>query len=521
MKQSYEIILDLALPEKAELEASLEQVVEKPIAQTTLKVKDLQKELLVLRLAFGKLKATALGAVAPLAAVFTRAISGMVWSATRLVKLFGQVISGLFGITGAGKITEKTVRKAGKSIHRSLAGFDRLERLNKGPSGGGTVTTQTVKPVDNKITEEAQRIVDKINAILEPLRNVDTFPIRWELARVEDQFISLAQVAGEMVGMLWNSHLAPFLVWVAEKLAPTLLQAAKQVLGFLGEGLSRAGAGFLQMLADMQPVVDFLKDVVLTLIEAVGSFFSRMRVSLETDGSALKELFVTIGAAVTQMWQVLFPVLEKIQWTFLRTFKSVSDTAFSVMQSVIRVVTGAVQVIAGLLTGNWEQVFMGMKTVCKNILNSIIGLLNILITSLGNSLNAVISLLNKLKIKIPDWVPGLGGEVFGFSIKAVKVPKIPYLAKGAVLPANQPFLAMVGDQKHGTNIEAPLATIQEAVALVMQDQVEAMMAGFNALLQENRQLRHTVEGIEVGDTVIGQAAQRYNRRQAVIWGGAV
>lgn len=515
MKQSYEIILDLALPEQ------LEQAVEKPMVQTTLTVKDLQKELLVLRLAFGKLKATAANAVAPLAAVFTRAVSGMAWSATRLVKLFGQVISGLFGITSAGKITEKTVRKAGKSIDRSLAGFDQLERLNKRSSGGGTVTTQTVKPVDNKITEEAQRIVDKINAILEPLRNVDTFPIRWELARVEEQFISLAQVAGEMVGRLWNGHLAPFLVWVAEKLAPSLLQAAKQVLGFLEEGLSQAGAGFLQMLEDMRPFTSFLKDVALTLIEAVGSFFSRMRVSLEADGSALKVLFLTIGAAVSQMWQTLGPALQQIHRAFLDSFADISDTVFSVMQSVIRVVTGAVQVIAGLLTGDWELVWKGMKTVCKNILNGIIGLINTLITGLVSSLNTVISLLNKLKIKIPDWVPGVGGEVFGFNIKSVKAPKIPYLAKGAVLPANQPFLAMVGDQKHGTNIEAPLATIQEAVALVMQDQVEAMMAGFNALLQENRQLRRTVEGIEVGDTVIGQAAGRYNRRQAALWGGAV
>ena len=47
---------------------------------------------------------------------------------------------------------------------------------------------------------------------------------------------------------------------------------------------------------------------------------------------------------------------------------------------------------------------------------------------------------------------------------------IPKLAQGAVLPANKPFLAMVGDQKHGTNVEAPLATIQEALANVLAQQ---------------------------------------------------
>ena len=93
------------------------------------------------------------------------------------------------------------------------------------------------------------------------------------------------------------------------------------------------------------------------------------------------------------------------------------------------------------------------------------------------------------------------------------------LAKGAVIPPNAPFMAMLGDQKHGTNIEAPLSTIQEAVAAVMQDNINAMMQGFEALLQENRQLRETVEGIEVGDKVIADAVQRYNSRMAVVKGG--
>ena len=48
-----------------------------------------------------------------------------------------------------------------------------------------------------------------------------------------------------------------------------------------------------------------------------------------------------------------------------------------------------------------------------------------------------------------------------------RIPEIPALARGAVLPANKPFLAVVGDQKHGTNVEAPLETIKQALAEVM------------------------------------------------------
>ena len=53
------------------------------------------------------------------------------------------------------------------------------------------------------------------------------------------------------------------------------------------------------------------------------------------------------------------------------------------------------------------------------------------------------------------------------SFQLLTLPQIPMLAQGAVLPANKPFLAMVGDQKNGTNVEAPLETIKQALAEVM------------------------------------------------------
>ena len=47
---------------------------------------------------------------------------------------------------------------------------------------------------------------------------------------------------------------------------------------------------------------------------------------------------------------------------------------------------------------------------------------------------------------------------------------VPYLAQGAVIPPNAPFMAVLGDQRNGTNVEAPLTTIQEALRNVMADQ---------------------------------------------------
>ena len=135
-------------------------------------------------------------------------------------------------------------------------------------------------------------------------------------------------------------------------------------------------------------------------------------------------------------------------------------------------------------------------------------------------MDATVTAAMNAVIGLPDRgvAEDLEGKVFGSRLAAVAFPRIPLLAKGAVLPANRPFLAMVGDQRQGTNVEAPLATIQEAVALVMGDQVAAMMAGFREVVREQQALRAAVEGIEVGDEVIGRAAVRYGERMTVVKG---
>lgn len=96
--------------------------------------------------------------------------------------------------------------------------------------------------------------------------------------------------------------------------------------------------------------------------------------------------------------------------------------------------------------------------------------INGLILLVESMVNGIIKALNKISIDIPDW---LGGGKFGFNIPEAKFERvsIPRLAQGAVIPPNREFMAVLGDQKHGTNIEAPLETIKQALAevLAMQD----------------------------------------------------
>ena len=98
-------------------------------------------------------------------------------------------------------------------------------------------------------------------------------------------------------------------------------------------------------------------------------------------------------------------------------------------------------------------------------------------------------------------------------------PEIPHLARGAVIPPNQKFLAVLGDQRSGTNIEAPLTTIQEAVAMVMEDMIQSNLAGHEATVAVLQQILEAVLGIELDGESISNAVNNYNRKMAVVRGG--
>ena len=138
------------------------------------------------------------------------------------------------------------------------------------------------------------------------------------------------------------------------------------------------------------------------------------------------------------------------------------------------------------------------------------------LSAVVTGINAVINALNGLSFDLPDI---FGGGHVGFHISTLTAPQIPYLAQGAVIPANREFLAVLGDQSHGTNVEAPLDTIKQAVAEVMEDLQAGQMAGFEAVVAVLREILSAVYGIELTDEDVGRAVQRWQRKQAIATGG--
>lgn len=202
------------------------------------------------------------------------------------------------------------------------------------------------------------------------------------------------------------------------------------------------------------------------------------------------QMLGAVGEAALSLWngallplgkavaEVLGPLVETTLNHITDTFGTLLAAASDLLGGVLRVLEGLCEFVSGVFTGSWQKAWNGVKDIfggvwdgivgiVKGAVNTVIDLINWVIAAITGGINAVIGGLNQISVTIPEWVPGFGGSHFGINIPPLSGYQIPRLAAGAVLPANREFLAVLGDQRRGTNVEAPLDTIKQAVAEVL------------------------------------------------------
>ena len=128
----------------------------------------------------------------------------------------------------------------------------------------------------------------------------------------------------------------------------------------------------------------------------------------------LAEVVSTIATAIMAVIQFLMPTIQSIIGVALETIKGVVSGALTAIK-------GLVDVFAGIFTGDWTRVWEGVKSIFSGVWNSLKSIASGVLNGIISLVNGVISGLNKLKI--PDWVPGIGG-------KGINIPLIPQFATG-------------------------------------------------------------------------------------------
>ena len=276
-----------------------------------------------------------------------------------------------------------------------------------------------------------------------------------------------------------------------------------------------------ELIAGIQEVIQGFKDFF------TGIFTGDMTLAMQ----GIEEIFNGLGTAVNAVidglkdtfdsfldWLnektggKLKPLLDLIKGIFDSTFDAIKLVVSDLMDSFKQIFNGIVEFVSGVFTGDWDRAWEGVKDVFKGIWNGIVAILEGAANLIIDGINWIIEKVSGLHIDIPAF---LGGGSIGINIPTIQHISIPRLAQGAVIPANREFLAVLGDQRHGTNIEAPLETIQEAVRVELQGQIDAMMAGFEAVVAA---IQNKDMDVYIGDESIGRAATRYQDRMSFIGG---
>lgn len=187
--------------------------------------------------------------------------------------------------------------------------------------------------------------------------------------------------------------------------------------------------------------------------------------------------------------KVIVPIVKWVQDylypKFVNSFRDMMNIVEPIIagfidcaNGIITILKGIVQFLTGVFTGNWSKAWNGIKNIFKGTidtmsaviktpLNMIIAMFENLVNRIGGGINKLIRGFNSIKWNVPDWVPNIGGKSLGFNISQIPTIKLPRLAQGGWVAANNPQLAIVGDNTREGEIVSPESKIREQVELAL------------------------------------------------------
>lgn len=408
-----------------------------------------------------KLKGALLTMVQPLVQIIIPAFTALVKVLTAVVSVIANVVSSLFGSTakesaGAAKSLNEQknalqgVGSAAKSAGKQLASFDEINKLS-GESGGSS--SADIAP-DFSFMDS---ISDRLKNIAKDVALIGAGFALWKISEklpgmLGDIGTKVAGIAIAIGGLLllfdglkdaWENGVD----W--GNLTEILAGAAAAAFG-LYTAFGKVGAGIALIISGAAMIVTAFKDIISnganlknTLLLIAGIVATGLGFFFLT-GSVIPLVIAGIAAVVVAVLGLTGNLEE-----FCQNLKE-------------NILGGLIDFITGVFTGDWTKAWEGIKKVFKGIWNGIVMILESAVNLIIKGVNWLIGKLNSL---LENSLLAKGLDLIGIEFRGIpQIPEvhIPRLAQGAVIPPNREFMAVLGDQKSGTNIETPLATMVQA-----------------------------------------------------------
>ena len=350
--------------------------------------------------------------------VFSKLFSGMGGVATRAFTGVAGTITNILGKAGTavaagplGKIGSVIGKGFGK-IGTLIAPLQKLGGAILGPFSGILGKVLPVVGVISLIVAAVQILRDNLDKVREVVGRVfgDAGLV------IFDKVVAAITNIGDTIrNVFTDGNLGgarQFLINLFGEEATGVIDGAITILQTVWNILS----GFIEFVNTyVRPIVEqIFSFIVGTVLPQIAQAFAEWAPTIASILQGLAEVVSTIATAIMAVIQFLMPTIQSIIGVALETIKGVVSGALTAIK-------GLVDVFAGIFTGDWTRVWEGVKSIFSGVWNSLKSIASGVLNGIISLVNGVISGLNKLKI--PDWVPGIGG-------KGINIPLIPQFATG-------------------------------------------------------------------------------------------
>lgn len=299
-----------------------------------------------------------------------------------------------------------------------------------------------------------------LNSIADSLDRMDFSTVNQGLSDLWTELEPFTENIGE--GILWfiDKFLLPISEWTVNNALPEFLKTVTKSVKSLNSALE-----ILKPLANeiykeiVVPLGDYLKDTFQTVMDTLNDSLDDLNKFLVDNKDEIQKFSNTIINILGGAVNIAIFFLNNLVTRWKNMFNAIKDFMFDWINNTMKLFNGLVDFIYGIFTWNFERAFKGLANTIIAVINNLANKLDLgislIINFMAEKINSLIDIINSI------------GSFTGIHIPRAQtrrsyIGRIPYLASGAVIPPNSPFLAMLGDQKSGVNIETPLETMKQA-----------------------------------------------------------
>lgn len=317
----------------------------------------------------------------------------------------------------------KGASKSAKDIKKSLAGFDEMNILaDNSTSGGGASGGGVDMPKFDKVI---------IPELPEWLKEVLLYA-----GLVAGAFLLITQNASVLLGLGIGAVIGGVLMLITDIVKFIQDPSWQNFVNILGD-IAVVIGGIMMIMGNWWGLLVVIVGLAVKLIadnwDTISKWLGEIgkwiydNVLMPT-WEFIKGFVGMIVTIFTTFLSVLNGIFTALIGIMVLPFEVMWDTAKGVFNGILTTIKGVWNVIKGIFTGDWKTVMTGFKQIFKGTFDSLFSVIKAPLNLVIGGINKLIKGINKIKIDVPDWVPVIGGEKFGF-----KISEIPKLAKGTIL----------------------------------------------------------------------------------------